>query len=475
MIVYFRKLFDAIARYILVIAFSLFFILAIVVKAMYSFDDSPYFTWSKWWDLIFIILCCASIFLILRKRNFIQKHMNFKVAFCIYMTMAIFYIFLVPLKPFSDMEHMYNAAVEIATGKIEIIYNDPYWTTFGGNIYLSFFWGIILLVLPKSIFSLKLVNALMIYMCIYFISYISREYGVKYDKIILVVLLFFSPLFLYINHIYFDIPFLFFETLTLYIYKKKKKLILIGIPLICACFLRTNGYIILMAIILADSFKSIFSKKKVLEIILLCIMVIIIPVGIKKSIDKFYVPEGVPSYPSWNQIYIGINENEFGFMDNDLSYERSFDDIINRVKEYGPTKLTKILGKKTFWLWTQGTFQAERYTFGNDVHNELDKFEYKTILTSHLLNNEQIGRKLINSFMRAQYLVIFLGMIINIAYSIYTKSSIESERELYYILIGTFLIMLIWELKSRYIIMCIPAIVILAQLGFEVLEKRKSL
>lgn len=27
--------------------------------------------------------------------------------------------------------------------------------------------------------------------------------------------------------------------------------------------------------------------------------------------------------------------------------------------------------------------------------------------------------------------------------------------------------MLIWELKSRYIIMCIPPMVIMAQLGFE--------
>ena len=71
------------------------------------------------------------------------------------------------------------------------------------------------------------------------------------------------------------------------------------------------------------------------------------------------------------------------------------------------------------------------------------------------MSNDQIARKLINSFMRAQYLILFLGMVINILFSMYKKSDIESERELYYILIGTLLIMLIWELKSRYIIMCI--------------------
>ena len=56
----------------------------------------------------------------------------------------------------------------------------------------------------------------------------------------------------------------------------------------------------------------------------------------------------------------------------------------------------------------------------------------------------------------------------------YKKSDIESERELYYILIGTLLIMLIWELKSRYIIMCIPPMAIMAQLGFEHVLKLKE-
>ena len=90
------------------------------------------------------------------------------------------------------------------------------------------------------------------------------------------------------------------------------------------------------------------------------------------------------------------------------------------------------------------------------------------------MSNDQIARKLINSFMRAQYLILFLGMVINILFSMYKRSDIESERELYYILIGTLLIMLIWELKSRYIIMCIPPMAIMAQLGFEHVLKLKE-
>ena len=82
--------------------------------------------------------------------------------------------------------------------------------------------------------------------------------------------------------------------------------------------------------------------------IFLCIIVFFIPTGVKKTIDMLYVPDVLPSYPALNQVYIGLNEKEFGFMDNDLSYERNWDDIINRVEDYGPTKLTKIIGKKLF-------------------------------------------------------------------------------------------------------------------------------
>lgn len=248
-----------------------------------------------------------------------------------------------------------------------------------------------------------------------------------------------------------------------------------SIPLVFACFLRLNGFIILLAVLLSIVFKKEKIKKaKMMEMVFLCIIVFFIPTGVKKTIDMLYVPDVLPSYPALNQVYIGLNEKEFGFMDNDLSYERNWDDIINRVEDYGPTKLTKIIGKKPFWLWTQGTYQAERYAFGSDVSNELDKFEYKTVATKHLMSNDQIARKLINSFMRAQYLILFLGMVINILFSMYKKSDIESERELYYILIGTLLIMLIWELKSRYIIMCIPPMAIMAQLGFEHVLKLKE-
>lgn len=471
----FRNFSDVITKYILGIVFSVFFILALVVKAMYSFDDSPYFTFNKWYDFVFIVLCGTGVFLMLKNREFIQNHINFKVMFCIYMVIAICYIYLVPLTPFSDMEHMYKAAVEIATGNVRNVYQDPYWTTFGVNIYLAFFYGIILIPLPKSIISIKVVNALMVYIFIYLISDIAKEYGVKYNKLLFIFLLFFSPLFLYINHIYFDIPFLFFEILALYIYKKQKNLIYMSIPLVFACFLRLNGFIILLAVLLSIVFKKEKIKKaKMMEMVFLCIIVFFIPTGVKKTIDMLYVPDVLPSYPALNQVYIGLNEKEFGFMDNDLSYERNWDDIINRVEDYGPTKLTKIIGKKTFWLWTQGTYQAERYAFGSDVSNELDKFEYKTVATKHLMSNDQIARKLINSFMRAQYLILFLGMVINILFSMYKKSDIESERELYYILIGTLLIMLIWELKSRYIIMCIPPMAIMAQLGFEHVLKLKE-
>ena len=214
------KVFDGLSHYVLAIVFSICSIAALIIKAMYRFDDSPYFIITKWFDIVIFLIVLLIIYLILRSSRFIQEHLNIKITFIVFMSVAIAYILLVPLKPFSDMQHVYDAAIKVATFQWKEIWQDEYWTTFGGNIYLAFFWGAILIILPKSLITIKIINAVLVFGCAYYLSALAKLYNVKYDKVLFLEMLTFSPLFLYINHIYFDIPFLFFEIVTLYIYKK---------------------------------------------------------------------------------------------------------------------------------------------------------------------------------------------------------------------------------------------------------------
>ena len=61
-----------------------------------------------------------------------------------------------------------------------------------------------------------------------------------------------------------------------------------SIPLVFACFLRLNGFIILLAVLLSIVFKKEKIKKaKMMEMVFLCIIVFFIPTGVKKTIDMF--------------------------------------------------------------------------------------------------------------------------------------------------------------------------------------------
>ena len=471
-----EKLMDSVAKNILKIVFLVFLILGFIIKPMYSFDDFPYFTFIKLYDIVILGVVLIAFWYIYHKREQIQKKISYKWGFAYYIIITIILIILVPLTPFSDMGHVYKGAIKFSTFQWNEIMNDEYWKMFPGNIYLSVFWGIILLPFPKTLIAFKTVNAIFAYGIVYITSKICKEYQLKYYKVIYFMLLSFTPMILYVNHVYFDLPFVFFSVLSLYIFMKTDNIIIVGAIMGIAFYLRENAFIFFLAMF----FVFIFNKVKVklslkaiygvlIKIFFAIILFMVVGKASKILIKNEFLHNDYPSYPIWNQIYIGLNEPEFGFMDNDFSYDRDFGDVVNRIEEYGFTRTTKLICKKTFWLWTQGTYQAQRYAFGVNVENASDKFEYETAVTKYLLNDDQPLRIIINSFMRAQYLIMYFLMI----YALWRKKDIADMRTLYYVLIATFIIMLVYELKSRYIFSCLPIMAILACWSLENIKVMK--
>lgn len=469
-----QNIMDFIAKNTLRVVFSIIFVVAIFIKAMYHFDDYPYFETVTIHDAI-IGLIIVSIFLIIYiKRNWLQEHVNYKICLLLFVICTVVYIWLVPLTPFSDMRAVYEGAINFANFEWDAFTQDDYWNMFPGNIKLSVFWGVLLIPFPKKLVTIKILNAIFVYVIVALTREIAKSYGVKYYNIVYLLLLTFSPLFLYINHVYFDIPVIMLMLASVYIFKKKNNIILSFFVLALARYVRKNVTIFLLAMIIIFVFENkekILNKQVLKELgkmligILLFFSVYNMLIGV---VNDRFVKGNYKSYPSWNQIYIGINEPEFGFMDHDFSYDRSVEDVLNRIKEYGPLKMTKIILKKTFWLWSQGTYQAQRYAFGSDVNDSEEKFEYETFITKRLLNDNQILRKFINSFMRAQYLLLF-GLMI---FAMWKIRDIDNFRLFYYIIIATFLVMLVYELKSRYILQTLPFMVIFAGQAIELIEDR---
>ena len=461
---------DFIAKNTLRIAFTIILLVGLIIKPMYCFDDSPYFELIKWYDIIIQFIMILFVYLIYKGRDYIQKHFRYFHGFLLFVSISCIYIYMVPLKPFSDMQYIYEAAINFSTFCWDDILLADYWQAFSGNIYLGVFWGVLIFFFPKKLVTFKLINMLFAFGTIYYTSKMCKEYGYKYDKVTYLMLIFFVPLVLYENHIYFDLPFVFLCIFGIYIWKKYQNIYIVACIIGLARYVRTSGTIVMLAIMFAAIFKDIPNKmnikevvKHILKIISVIFIFVLVFKGCAYLVDRKFDSSELKRYPMWNQIYIGLNETEFGFMDNDFSYDRNVHDVIDRVSEYGPIKMTKIFAKKIEWTWMQGTYQAERYAFGNNTEIDTDKFEYSTILTKFLLNDSQKARILINSIMRSQYVILFMLMIVGL----WKNKDISDKREIYYIMIATFLILIIYEMKSRYVFHCLP---IMAILGCGALE-----
>ena len=470
------KIMDNIAQKTLVIIFTIIAVLSFFIKAMYHFEDYPYFTNNNFLDLICALIVLLIYYFLFKHKEYIQQHTNYMIGFVGFIGLLVLYILLVPTTPFSDMTAIYNGALNFSTFQWDAFLQDDYWKSFSSNIYLAVLWGILIIPFPKHLITLKIINALFAYGIILLTRETAKQFNIKYYNLVYWVMLSFLPFFLYINCVYAEMPLIFFLMLGIWIYKKSDNIILSFVVLGFARYLRSNTLIVVLAIIFCYLFKHKINLKKRSDWKVFCKLVIAallyfcIYKGLLSIVHALFIGTRFVGYPKWNIYYIGINEAKFGFMDGDFSYDRTFQDIINRVSEYGPIRMIKIFVKKTFWLWSQGTYQAQRYAFGQNVTTWNEKFEYSTFVTNHLLNDEQILRRIINSFGRCQYLALFVLMIRTLY-----KKNYEKIRLFSYIFMATFLIMIIYELKSRFILSLLPLMIILACDNFETLKINKRL
>ena len=182
--------------------------------------------------------------------------------------------------------------------------------------------------------------------------------------------------------------------------------------------------------------------------------------GCQMHVDScFEESKGLP-IASW--LYMGLNTEEFGFQDNSHDENRTMEDVVVRLKSYSPNTIFQLAVKKTFWTWTDGTYQAERYGLGTYAENETDKFAYKTPLTSYALNPGTGMYDLLETWMHAQYYVL-AGLAIIGAYKVRKDRRWDTIVLLF---VGFFLFYLIWEIKSRYIFSLYPFMYMFGYMAF---------
>lgn len=447
----------------------------IIIKAEYNFFDFPYFSLNKSIDLILTLLILVLYIKLFQKSDWIEQHIKTWVLWLGFGLIGVLFVFLVPIKPFSDMSHVTEGALLFANMDIEGILSSDYLQFIAKNLKVSLFYGIFAMFLPKNVLSLRILNVLLYLLISHFLGKIGNNLGIKHSKLIFIISATYMPLILYCNHVYFDLPTLLMCVLAFYFYTKEhnfKSILLSGIFLGIGCSLRVLAYLVVIALAIDYIFKNhkvLFTNKfKKLGIIITFILcTLCIPKLYDVTVDTHFRTESAPNESIWNLFWMGINEQEFGFMHNEIATgeTRDFKEFYDLLTSRTPKQNVALFGRKIFWTWSQGTYQSQRYAFGSEAETEPEKFIYETPATGLLMKDEFILRQFINMFCRAQYMALFLLMIIGL-HKI-SKEDREQYRPFIYLMFGTFLILIFYEMKSRYVLHCFISMLMLAMLGLK--------
>ena len=380
--------------------------------------------------------------------------------FVLYFIAEIIYLKLVPIKPFSDMKSVVQIATSGFKEGMEYIYVYPNNLPIATIFYFLF-------KIYNGVMVVKITNIVCNMLIIYFAYKTYKNIYKKKNRLVLLFGIFSISTFLYVNHVYNDVMYVALTTVILYITTKKelvkKDIILLALLSFLQFLIRPVGIILIIAISMYLILKK-YDYKTVIVIIATFILCNLIYIPVK----NYFIPKSEEKlkYPIWSFLQMGINEAEFGFQDSSHSVDWTFGDVTSRIKELGVKRLTKLLAKKEYWLWTEGTYQVERYAFGA---GQEDTFYYETPLTNKLLNPETSKiRKALDYLMKAQYFVLIgLSLI-----SLIKKDENGKKDLLLYFIIGMFCFYLVWEMKSRYIYCLQPVFWIFAARGLEQIQAK---
>lgn len=319
------------------------------------------------------------------------------------------------------------------------------------------------------------------------------------------ILVMFSPLYLYSPIVYSDTLSIIFPVMTLYFWlitkesiknsNKKKAYIfvtLMSIASFIGFLIKAPSAIILIAICI----DSIFTFKKQFKYIVAILVIFMILNFIYNSLcTNFIIKDekknsAVIPYTHW--VMMGLNKpeeyggtsigwgaysqsdvdatNESGDYENKVNY--NIQTIKDRLMNYGLYGYLSFLKHKFIYVWTDSTFYVLN-KIGWDTKNK-ESLPYDIVL-----NNEKNKPFLtyLDSFYLLIITIIFIGLIIDIK-----DKKQEETRILAMSIIGIAIFLLIWEARSRYVYNFLPILCLLYVIGIQnmqefiekIKEKRKG-
>ncbi len=456
-----EEIISQIAIYFVRILFGMIVIGMLFINSVYLYDDSPDFRLNNGLNylgiFIGLLMLAALAFLtgFLRKKCD-KKYINF-VLLLLYFLGQIVFLLLVPIQMFSDMAEVTKIALSNFTENME------YLQRCSNNLPIALVFNLIFRLTTYQVWILKVLNCVCNCVTIYFTYRLYENiYGQK-NRLVLVWGIFLIPTFLYVNMVYNDIISTMLIVICLYLMTKnenqKWEKFLIPILLFLQFIIRPVGIILLIAAIM----YYVLKKKSLKMVFAILITFCVLNFGYQ-FLESYMIPKSKEKmeYPVWSYIQMGLNEAEFGFQDGSHATNWTGKDVIDRMVELGPVRLLKLLAKKEYWLWTEGTYQAERYSFGV---GSKEQFYYDTFLTKQLYDVKNSDfRNGLDYVMKGQYFLMILLACVDL----WIKDAYKNKKDLLlYLTVGIFCFYLIWEIKSRYIFCLYPIFLMMATSGMQ--------
>ncbi|MBO9605456.1 MAG: glycosyltransferase family 39 protein [Paenibacillaceae bacterium] len=499
----YRSLYTLLALFLGLFVASSFFVRAKYLYAVYG--DTPVL--EKQQPLLFLIVAAVVLLLglgLYRLSLWLDKYPKrivIPVVLLASFALQTAIVFLFPRLPTDDSQTVLSLAQNMLyRGDYSSFATSGYLHMFPFNFSIVLYLKTLLSLFPDNYLVIKLFNigfTLVTTMMVYLLYKELNPRSQTHDYGVLVLAATYAPALFMNNFIYNDVIATALLTSALYFAVRFMKELSLKHMLGAAAFLAAGNYF--------RSIGAIF-----LLAIAIGILLQIRRIGIKKSalalgmtVVLFMVPgwaqnlllqatgkvEGsvtANSAPVYMWLNMGINVKTFGFWDNRQSYtiyqrqagydkkksEALFKNEIGRKwSEADAGDLIKMYYKKLVWMWTEGTYQVERYgvgngssIFGRGFGAVGDRYSYTTSATEWFKGSSSARVGLIwmlyamNMAMYGFILVRLIGGI---------RAGRFAETPLVLVMLGFIGFYLVWEIKSRYLFPVYPLVLAMSWMGFK--------
>lgn len=400
---------------------------------------------------------------------------------------------ILKVNPSWDMGNVYNISVDCAErGIIKAHYLYCFPNNIGITIVYSLLFRICKIIgITDYLTVATLFNSIVISLSVLLIYLITKKlFGNKKALMVLIISVFTTPLYLYSAIYYTDTLSMFMMLLMAYVFiivkniNPEKKLlkilgyILLTIIIFAGMKIKVTAFFIVIAYLMYAIFNGKF-KELGKQLLIVVPTFIVITIIYTSMVNIFITPDKEMTdelkYPIEVWIAMGLKGNggydfkEYVKVNEFHTYEEkqkaARESIKQILSEYDTNSFIKHLTAKLEYAWTDGSYFAPEKLRREPVN---DTILHEFIFPAGKYN---IYYKYLPQIMHMSMLIFIL---IGVCKTIKDKDFKDVNVIFYILMLGFIAFFLIWENRSRYILTCVPFLMIAQLKGIEIFSKYHS-